>query len=156
MRISDWSSDVCSSDLHLGLVLRRGAEEDFADAIFLAALCLLEPFDNAFDLLVADIDEGFDTAAEEAAPRQLAPDLLFERGVGRSAGLQELGEVLGLALEVLSHAGEGLLHLGLGDRDLVAARFLNLELFVVEVTQNLHAQALAFRRIDLSAIDRKS
>src|SRR3546814_18081606 len=67
MRISDWSSDVCSSDL--------------------------------------------------AAPRQLAPDLLFERGVGRSAGLQELGEVLGLALEVLSHAGEGLLHLGLGDRD---------------------------------------
>src|SRR3546814_7180285 len=106
MRISDWSSDVCSSDLHLGLVLRRGAEEDFADAIFLAALCLLEPFDNAFDLLVADIDEGFDTAAEEAAPRQLAPDLLFERGVGRSAGLQELGEVLGLALEVLSHAGE--------------------------------------------------
>src|SRR3546814_1917513 len=102
MRISDWSSDVCSSDL--------------------------------------------------AAPRQLAPDLLFERGVGRSAGLQELGEVLGLALEVLSHAGEGLLHLGLGDRDLVAARFLNLELFVDEVTQNLHAQALAFRRIDLSAI----
>src|SRR3546814_14436977 len=57
-----------------------------------------------------------------------------------------------LALEVLSHAGEGLLHLGLGDRDLVAARFLNLELFVDEVTQNLHAQALAFRRIDLSAI----
>src|SRR3546814_8972912 len=102
MRISDWSSDVCSSDL--------------------------------------------------AAPRQLAPDLLFERGVGRSAGLQELGEVLGLALEVLSHAGEGLLHLGLGDRDLVAARFLNLELFVDEVTQNLHAQALAFRRIDMSAI----
>src|SRR3546814_13059873 len=116
MRISDWISEVCASDLshgtygcgdrfrkllgahpaeiaahgragrlgklprigderraaanllgdplgvanHLGLVLRLGREEDFADAIFLAALCLLEPFAHDFDIRVSAIDEGLE------------------------------------------------------------------------------------------------
>src|SRR3546814_21029027 len=46
MRISDWSSDVCSSDLDLGLVDLPGRPATYAewDAIDMAAL-FAEPFD---------------------------------------------------------------------------------------------------------------
>src|SRR3546814_3191123 len=80
MRISDWSSDVCSSDLsckdqpaiRLGLREIRGLSEDVANAITTARA--QHPFRNVADLcLRANLDEKARRAlAEAGALRSLA------------------------------------------------------------------------------------
>src|SRR3546814_20196424 len=63
----------------LGAVFRGRGQEDFTHPELFAALRRLQPIDDRLNFLVADVDEWFDSAAEQAAPCQFATNLLLQR-----------------------------------------------------------------------------
>src|SRR3546814_13656464 len=94
MRISDWSSDVCSSDLCLDIVHR-----DHADRLDLSARAAL---DHRRKDLAAELDEAVDAdafhRADAFAPANAAGDLLDEEAadrrsveIGRASGRDSVG-----------------------------------------------------------------
>jgi hypothetical protein len=131
--------------------MRRG-EEYLADAIFLRALGGIQPAHHRLNFLFADIDEGFDLAAQQPPPRQLAFDLPLHRRIGRSLRAQIIGEVLGVAFEVTGHTREGLLDLVSRDLDLVGLGFLDLKGFVDQVAQHLEAKPFALFTLDFAVV----
>src|SRR3546814_19898096 len=68
MRISDWSSDVCSSDLLLDLRERLEADRDAAAEFPQPRLRVLQPFDPAERIQFVDVKP--DTPSERRLERQ--------------------------------------------------------------------------------------
>src|SRR3546814_6987393 len=65
MRISDWSSDVCSSDLHhVGAVLAGEREIGFEGEVAVNVLDLLDQFLRGLRRMAADLEQGEDEAGE--------------------------------------------------------------------------------------------
>src|SRR3546814_12442757 len=83
MRISDWSSDVCSSDLAAGLAVEADRLADAANAAPIcadAAAARGEP-----DILVPRVDDAFEAVVHriEVAGNRQAPARSEERRVGK-------------------------------------------------------------------------
>src|SRR3546814_926351 len=143
MRISDWSSDVCSSDLLAGIgryllgIVGRRRQIDFADPIFVLPLRCFQTVDDGLDLFFADIDEGLYITAEQASPGQLTLDLSLHAGGGASLIPQVSIELLGVLPEILGDAGIALVDLRAVNNDVIGLCFLNLKRFVDQIAENL-------------------
>ena len=97
----------------------RRRQVDLADMIFVGALGGLQPRDHLLHLVVADVDERLDLAAQQALPGQLALDLALERGWREEPfDFRNARELVRRLLELRRTRAEGLVDLGLGDVDL--------------------------------------
>src|SRR3546814_5840999 len=86
MRISDWSSDVCSSDLLDGVIVDQPAEQP--------PLALLSGGSNLVrEIRVRDVVHSVDAAAKDGRIKALVLDLDRFQGAG-PAHLQVIGEAL--------------------------------------------------------------
>src|SRR3546814_2277066 len=108
MRISDWSSDVCSSDLHEPVPCSAGEIKVAADGV--ARLPYSEALADTFDRVELWQDRGLDQLGAIEAVEEM-PVRLLQLAVGQAQGLRPL---LHLALEILrvlphrrDHAVEG-------------------------------------------------
>src|SRR3546814_18897933 len=90
MRISDWSSDVCSSDLHKNGAHKKGSSpnsgescSDFEEEVVVVAEAVGDAFDD-FDFIVDALDE---IGAERVfAVGEDSWDVRFERSEERRVG----------------------------------------------------------------------
>src|SRR3546814_12581193 len=92
MRISDWSSDVCSSDLLLLLEQLLRIEGIDADALIFDAIDESQPL-GAVDNLGGQLDEGLRIALEIRQPAALGQD-------GDETAPRELGAILKISQHV--------------------------------------------------------
>src|SRR3546814_11913940 len=88
MRISDWSSDVCSSDLSLGATVDDALRHRFVKGVEVEVAILLAALDIG---LVAD-DEDIDFADHERQHRVVPREFAFEC---RRARLREIAGMIG-------------------------------------------------------------
>src|SRR3546814_13687311 len=98
MRISDWSSDVCSSDL-----IRRALRNLIENAIVYGerAHVSVERADGAIRLIVADDGPGI---SEERMEEMMEPFTRLEGSRNRDTGGAGLGRAVGRAI-LLEHGG---------------------------------------------------
>src|SRR3546814_6631164 len=91
MRISDWSSDVCSSDLHEGPLSRHFVEGDILQSHILAVLSATFPKGEQF--FVDSVRNFRDQITDEELRRQVAGFIGQETMHGREH--DRFNEVLG-------------------------------------------------------------
>src|SRR3546814_19302574 len=102
MRISDWSSDVCSSDLEHGHAPRHGEDRDIFERMYAVRLDRLRSLAECRDLLEPLDRQGLLEAGEAPAPPD-AEDiddeaLLAELGVeAETADITDLTHAIGRA-----------------------------------------------------------
>src|SRR3546814_11060097 len=100
MRISDWSSDVCSSDLHVGEVVAVGAHELFHDILQALARRPRGFFEYADALLDVRLHAAAEAFAEQFF---LAAEIIINGGAieaGLEPDLGKLGGAIALRLEL--------------------------------------------------------
>jgi hypothetical protein len=149
-------AQLLNDAIGIGRVPRSGfrsrRNEDFGNAIFLAAAGGIEARDDRLHFFFGDVHERLDAAALEPAPGDLTVDLALDGGVGRPGRAQEGGELLRRLLEVLGVTAEILIELALFDLDVFGLGRLDLQRLVHQVAQHLLAQPRLLLGRDAAAV----